>query len=240
VRYQKAIPPLPAPARKGYKFAGWYENGSGAKLAAGSAYTYTRNITATARWTINPKSDDESDSDSDDGDSVAAEPVKKISVPVKKLYLQKGKAITIPVVAYDKVKISARLTWKTSNAKVATVNGSGRVKGVSPGKATVTVKSRNGKSASFKVYVVKKAKAIKKLTVKGVPRSRVLKRGKTAYLKIKITPATATVTKIAFQSSKSSVLSIDKAGKLTARKKGRATITVNVGNKSQKIKIRVK
>jgi uncharacterized repeat protein (TIGR02543 family) len=137
VHFKKTIPTLPTPVRKGYKFEGWYENGSGAKLAAGSAYTYAHNITVTAKWT-------------------------------------------------------------------------------------------------------KKVIQVKSFTVKGVPRSHVLKKGKTAYLKVKISPANATVTKIVFKSSKPSVLSVNKKGKLKAVKKGKATITVKVGNKSQKIKIQVK
>jgi len=169
-----------------------------------------------------------------------AKPVTKIRIPVTKLYVKKGASVTVPVAADNGSSVSARLTWTTSNAKVATVNASGSVKAVAPGKAVITAKSLNGKATSFTVYVVNKAKKIKTLTVKGVARSKVLKKGKTAQLKIKIKPATATVTKIAFKSSKPSVLSVDKAGKLIAKKKGAATIQVIVGNKSQKIKIKVK
>ena len=46
------------------------------------------------------------------------------------------------------------LTWTTSDSKVATVDSNGKVTGVSEGKATITVRTSNGKTASCKVAVV--------------------------------------------------------------------------------------
>jgi uncharacterized protein YjdB len=79
---------------------------------------------------------------------------------------------------------------------------------------------------------------VKKIKVTGWKKT--MKRGKSARLKVKVSPAGATVTVVSFKSSKPSVLYVDKSGQLKAKKKGSATITVKVGNKSQKIKIRVK
>ena len=47
------------------------------------------------------------------------------------------------------------LTWTTSNNRVATVDGNGKVTGVSEGEATITVRTSNGKTASCKVTVIK-------------------------------------------------------------------------------------
>jgi uncharacterized protein YjdB len=76
---------------------------------------------------------------------------------------------------------------------------------------------------------VKKAAKLKKLTVSGMKAK--LAKGKTAQLKLKVTPASSTNLKIKFKSSKPKIVSIDKAGKLTALKKGKAKITVTVGGK---------
>ena len=46
------------------------------------------------------------------------------------------------------------LTWTTSDSKVATVDSNGKVTGVLEGKATITVRTSNGKTASCKVAVV--------------------------------------------------------------------------------------
>jgi uncharacterized protein YjdB len=115
---------------------------------------------------------------------------------------------------------------------------SGKVKAIAKGTALVTAKSLNGTSAKFTVKVVNKAKAVKKIKVGGYKKT--MKRGATAQLGVTVTPADATVSKMSFRSSSPSVLRVDKAGKLTAGKRGAATITVKVGKKSQKIKIRVK
>ncbi|MFR2769305.1 MAG: Ig-like domain-containing protein [Thomasclavelia sp.] len=45
---------------------------------------------------------------------------------------------------------SKALTWTTSNNRVATVDGNGKVTGVSEGNATITVRTSNGKTASCK------------------------------------------------------------------------------------------
>ena len=47
------------------------------------------------------------------------------------------------------------MTWTTSNNRVATVDGNGKVTGVSEGEATITVRTSNGKTASCKVTVIK-------------------------------------------------------------------------------------
>ena len=49
---------------------------------------------------------------------------------------------------------SKALTWTTSNNRVATVDGNGKVTGVSEGNATITVRTSNGKTASCKVIVI--------------------------------------------------------------------------------------
>ncbi|MDR3225983.1 MAG: S8 family serine peptidase [Clostridiales Family XIII bacterium] len=169
-----------------------------------------------------------------------AKPVTKLRIPVTKLYMKKGASITVPVAADNGSSVSARLTWTTSNSKIATVNPLGSVKAIAPGNAIIRVNSLNGKTKTFTVYVASKAVKVKKLTVQGIARSKVMKRGKTTQIKVKITPVNATITKIAFSSNKPSVLSVDQAGMLKAKKKGTATIKVTAGNKSQKIKIKVK
>lgn len=64
--------------------------------------------------------------------------------------IKKGKKVTIKATATPKAKI----TYKSSNKKVATVTSKGVVKGIKAGKATITV-SANGVSKKFKVTVKK-------------------------------------------------------------------------------------
>jgi hypothetical protein len=59
-----------------------------------------------------------------------------------------------------------------------------------------------------------------------------IQKGKTKQLKLKVIPAKATDLKVTFKSNKKKIVSVDKAGMLTALKKGKAKITVKVGNKT--------
>jgi hypothetical protein len=164
-------------------------------------------------------------------------PVTAIRLPQKSFALVTGKSLTLPVVAYTKDKTKAKLTFASSNPKVAKVSAKGKVIAKKRGKATIKITAANGKTASVKVYVLKKAVKIKKVTLVKAPKK--LKKNQTKYLKVKISPKKATGVVVKFRSSKPKVISVDKAGKLTALKKGKATITVSAGGKKVKVSIKV-
>ena len=67
--------------------------------------------------------------------------------------LKKGKTLRLTATVYSDTAVTT-LTWKSSNKKVATVNKNGVVKGVKKGTATITVKTKNGKTATVKIKVV--------------------------------------------------------------------------------------
>jgi uncharacterized protein YjdB len=95
----------------------------------------------------------------------------------------------------------------------------------------------NGKKLAITVAVVKKASKLKKLALVKPP--KVLKTGKTAQLKLKLTPAKATNLKVKFK-VKGKAIKVDAAGKITAVKKGKAKITVSAGGKKVTMTITVK
>jgi uncharacterized protein YjdB len=166
--------------------------------------------------------------------------VTSIATPMKTLYIQTGKSFTIPVVAYDgNLKVTPKLTWATSSSKIAkVVNGKVTVaKKLKKGKATITARAANGKVLSVKVNVSKKAVKLKSATVKA-PKSLKVKASK--FLTVKFKQKKATGIKITFKSSKASGLEVDKAGKLTAKKKGSYKITIKCGSKKVIKKIKVK
>ncbi|MDR2163432.1 MAG: Ig-like domain-containing protein, partial [Clostridiales Family XIII bacterium] len=59
-------------------------------------------------------------------------------------------------------------------------------------------------------------------------------------VKVKLRSAASTGVKVTFSSSDRKVVKVDRAGKLVAMKKGKATITVKAGRKSVKKKIIVR
>ena len=120
---------------------------------------------------------------------------------------------------------SGKITYKTSNKKIASVNSSGKVTGVKKGTAKITF-SQNNKSWSFKVHIKNP-----KLNAK----SKTLKKGKTFKIKI-----TGKVGKAKFSTSNKKIASVSKGGKVKAKKKGKATITVKTNGIKLKCKIKVK
>ncbi len=70
-----------------------------------------------------------------------------------KASLKVGKKLTLKA-TLKPVGVETTLTWSSSNKKVAKVTQKGVVKAVKPGKATITVKTGNGRKASCKITVV--------------------------------------------------------------------------------------
>ena len=77
---------------------------------------------------------------------------KKISLNAKSKTLKKGKTFKIKV-KFPKNTASNKLTYKSSNRKVAKVDTTGKVKAVKKGKATITVTTFNKKKAKLKITV---------------------------------------------------------------------------------------
>ncbi|MDO5425335.1 MAG: GDSL-type esterase/lipase family protein [Eubacteriales bacterium] len=128
-------------------------------------------------------------------------------------------------------------SWKSSNTKVATVNKSGTITAKKKGTARITVKLKSGKSAVITVKVQKNAVETTKVAVNSKNVS--LKKGETFQLKTTLSPVTS-IQKVTYKSSDTSVASVSSKGKITAKKKGTATITVKAGKKSVKVKVTVK
>lgn len=154
----------------------------------------------------------------------ATQPVKQTTLELQKtsasLYVKQTCAINFAV-----KNSSAKTTFTSSNKKVATVTSGGLVKAVKKGKAVITV-ANNGVKKTFTV-TVKNPKLNKK--------SVTLKKGKTFKIKV-----TGLVGKAKFKSSKKKVAKVSKTGKITAKKKGKATITVTANGIKLKLKVNVK
>ncbi len=129
-------------------------------------------------------------------------------------------------------------SYKSSNTKVATVDKKGKVTAKKTGKATITVTMKSGAKAKYTVKVQKG-----KVTTKSLKLNKskcTLKKGKTFTIKVTRNPITATE-KITYSSSNKKIATVDKKGKITAKKKGKATITVKTSNgKKATCKVTVK
>ena len=127
--------------------------------------------------------------------------------------------------------------WSTSNRKIAAVNQNGVIKaGKKRGTAYITVWTEYGAYATVKVAVQKKKVTAKKISV---VRSVTLKKGEKYSLNASVTPITTT-DKIKYSSSKKKTATVSGKGIITAKNKGKTTITVRCGKKKVKVKVRVK
>ena len=137
------------------------------------------------------------------------------------------------------------VSWTSSNKKIATVSGSGKLKALKKkGKTTITVKLASGKTAKFTVKVQKTDVATTSLTVLNKATGK--KMPKTVSLKVKkklsLTATAAPVTskqKVTYSTSNKSIAAVNAKGVITAKKKGTVTITVKSGKKKVKVKVKV-
>ena len=160
--------------------------------------------------------------------------VKKVNLSEKKLTLGEGEKYQLNASISPEDATDRKLTYKASGNKVK-VTDKGLVTAKKPGKATITVKAKNGKKATVTITV---KKAPKKVTLNA--KKKTLKAGKKFQIKVKLPKGTAS-RKLTYTSSKKKVASVTSAGKVTAKKKGSATITVKTFNgKKAKLKIIVK
>lgn len=108
------------------------------------------------------------------------------------------------------------MKWSTSNKKIATVDSKGKVKIKKAGKATITAKTSNGKTAKVTLNASKKAVKVTKLAIKG---NKTMKVKKSQTLKVTVTPATADNQKVTWKTSNKKIATVNSKGKVSAKKK---------------------
>ncbi len=173
-------------------------------------------------------------------DTATSDVVKVTGVKTQSsLNLVKGKTAKLPAGVQPYDATNKKVTWKSLNPKVVSVNKTtGKVKALKLGKATLVVTSQDGKKiAKCTIKVVSKATKLK--TLRAFKSISILA-GDTKQVKPKITSAKATGIVFVYSSSKTAVASIDKAGVITAHKKGTTVIKVKAGGKTKTFKVTVK
>lgn len=120
-----------------------------------------------------------------------------------------------------------KVTFKSSNKKIAKVTSGGKITAMAPGKATITMSS-----GSKKVKIT--------VTVPGITNlksSVSVKRNKTVTLKPK---AYGISGKITYTSSNTKIATVTEKGKVKGIKKGTAKITVRAGTFTKTVTVKVK
>ena len=127
-----------------------------------------------------------------------------------RLTMIKGQSRTLKITGLKK---GQKITWKSSNSKIVAVNKAGKLQAKAKGSATITG------TVSKRKYTCKVTVQAPKLNKTSVT----LNVGQTYQLKL-----SGTNQKITWKSSNSKIVTVNKAGKLSARSAGNATVTAQV------------
>ena len=138
--------------------------------------------------------------------------------------LYRGKTTTLKATT----SYSTKVTWKSSNASIATVSSSGVVTGKKAGTVYIYANAY-GKSVKYKLTIKEPALKLNKS-------SSSIYKGKTTTLKA----TTSYRTKVTWKSSNSSIATVSSTGVVTGKKAGTAYIYANAYGKSVKCKVTVK
>lgn len=148
---------------------------------------------------------------------VKAPATKKISFTKKSMTMAKGQKVTLTV-KRDPIGATDKISWSSSDPKVLQVTSKGVAKAKKTGTVTITAKTANGKKATCKITVKDASITLKK-------NSATLKVKKSVKIQVKSTvPAKDTIK--SYKTNRPKVATVDNKGKVTAKGKGTATITV--------------
>ena len=178
----------------------------------------------------NNDKNNENNSNNNNSNSGSNSSSSKIKLNRSSMTLYKGNSAVLKASG-----TKGKITWKSSNSRVAAVNQSGKVTAKKKGTAVITASLSDGK------------KAVCKVTVKEIPAKRIklnvkdlrAYKGYKFTVKTTITPKKATDT-ITWKSSNPKVASVTSKGVIRMKKNGKATITARTkSGKKATVKVTV-
>ena len=187
--------------------------------------------------TPNPddKKDDKTEATTEATTETTTEAPAKVNY--SKIPLQTGKKTNVIQINGGKTKIKKATVSNKKIVSVTVKNGKLQIKAKKKGKAVITITDENGQVSKVTVEV-KKSVPLKKLSLN--KKKVTLKVNQKEKLVVTKNPVTA-VTKLKWSTSDKKIATVDQNGKVKAKKKGKATITVKASNgKKARCKVTVK
>lgn len=158
---------------------------------------------------------------------------KKIKGLKKSISIVKGKTMKLKPVLVPK-NSTEKISYSTSDKKMAAVNAKGVITGKKAGTAKITVKS-----GSKKYVITVKITKVKTAKLSGIPAKKSIKKGKTYKLKAVVTPKNSDE-KVTYSSSNKKIATVTAKGVVRGKKKGTVKITVKSGSRKKTCKVTVK
>ncbi len=150
--------------------------------------------------------------------------VKRIAAGIKldasALNLKTGETYALKATLTPADSTEAKITWETSDARVATVDASGKITAKATGSAIIAAKLETGATVYCKVNVTTPVSGLLMNFTE-----KTIYKGETLKLKVSVTPSNATLMDVTWTSSNNTIATVDESGEVTAVAGGTAIIT---------------
>lgn len=176
--------------------------------------------------------------------------VTSIKLNAAKKAIYNGKAFTLKATVNPKNAANKAVTYKSSNTRIATVTAKGVVKGIKPGRVTITVTAKDGSKKSAKCQVTVVQQKATKITISAKKTTTLKKKGASVKIKATLYPSNTYNKLIKVTSSKKGIVKLSaskiKSGKtvtVKALKKGTTVVKfapADGSRKSAQTKVTVK
>ena len=168
---------------------------------------------------------------------ISSAPIEAINLEKTKITLNKAEQYQINPQVVPEKAVNPKVTYHTSNNKVAKVSKNGCITAVGGGKAVITVDSTDGSGVQATIQVTVKPKKVTRLDLNISKLVLSKKTQKIPMIKAKTYPSDADNGTVTFKSSNSKIVAVDKkTGRLYPKKAGTVIITcvTNDGSKLKK------
>lgn len=167
---------------------------------------------------------------------VVYEHPKTLSFSLSSKSLKVGEIASLPAKVDSGNRTDVPVTYTSSNSDVAKVDANGNVRAIAPGTAVITASVYNGLKATIKITVT--YGAVKNVSFSVTKKTMAVKQQTT--MKALVDNGVRKDVIIRYQSSNTSVVTVNSSGTVTAKKAGTAYIIASAGGKSAKVIITVK
>ncbi|MGO0060210.1 Ig-like domain-containing protein [Brevibacillus fluminis] len=161
-------------------------------------------------------------------------PVTGVTLDKTRVSVQVNESLQLTATVQPPDAANKNVSWTSADPKIATVDANGKITGIAVGTTTVTVTTEEGNFTATCEVEVKPA-PIPVIKVTGVTldkSSMTMNVNETGQLTATVRPADATDKTVRWSTADSSIATVDADGTVTAKAKGKTTITVttNDGN----------